>query len=188
MNSYKALNKQEFYSGPYSIVPIRMEDRYKIMRWRNEQMYHLRQSELLTKEKQDIYFKSIIDNSFRQERPEQILFSYLEGEECIGYGGLVHINWLDKNAEISFIMDTSLEIEGFSNNWISFLGLIEQVAFQELKLYKIFTYAYDLRPHLFEPIENAGYKKEAILKNHYLYEGEFKDIIIHSKFDINYNF
>ena len=40
MNSYKVLNKQIFISDKYSLVPIRFEDRYNIMKWRNEQIYH----------------------------------------------------------------------------------------------------------------------------------------------------
>ena len=43
MNIYKAINKQTVCLGQYKIVPIRFEDRYSILEWRNEQMYHLRQ-------------------------------------------------------------------------------------------------------------------------------------------------
>ena len=50
MQSYKVLNKQVFKSGVFSIVPIRFEDRIDIMKWRNEQMYHLRQDKPLTEE------------------------------------------------------------------------------------------------------------------------------------------
>ena len=53
MRSYKVLSKQSFLEGDYSLIPLRNEDRYRIMNWRNEQIFHLRQSELLTKEKID---------------------------------------------------------------------------------------------------------------------------------------
>jgi hypothetical protein len=46
MSSYKVLNKQVFSSGNFSIVPIRIEDRFEIMKWRNEQIYYLRQFRL----------------------------------------------------------------------------------------------------------------------------------------------
>ena len=183
-STYKCLTQNVFEEGEYKIVPIRYEDRLVIMKWRNEQMYHLRQAGPLTIENQENYFINTLAALFDQEQPGQILFSYLEDGICIGYGGLVHINWIDKNAEISFIMDTVLEKENFSKHWGVFLGLIEQVAFKELKLYKIFTFAFDLRPHLYEPIENAGFVKEATLKKHYLFNEEFKDIIIHAKFNL----
>jgi RimJ/RimL family protein N-acetyltransferase len=181
MAIYKVLNNQVFSAGNYSIVPIRMEDRYAIMKWRNEQIYHLRQDRPLTKADQDAYFENVVSKLFDEEKPKQILFSYLEGDKCIGYGGLVHINWIDKHAEISFIMDTDLEKDFFTFHWQTNLGLIEKVAFKEINLYKIFTYAFDLRPKLYEALKGRGYEWEARLKEHCFFEGSFVDILIHSK-------
>lgn len=181
MSSYKALSKQSWTAHPYSIVPIRRDDRYNIMQWRNEQIYHLRQTEPLTKEKQDWYFENVVAKLFEQEKPNQILFSFLKNGECIGYGGLVHINWIDKHAEISFIMNTALEEKFFETNWSTFLLLIEKVAFQDLNLHKIFTYAFNLRPHLYTALENVGFKNEAVLTDHCLFDGKFDDVVIHSK-------
>lgn len=181
MNFYKILSKQIFSSGDYSLVPIRMKNRFDIMKWRNEQIYHLRQSEPLAVDKQNEYFENVVSKLFEQEKPSQLLFSYIESGVCIGYGGLVHINWIDKNAEISFIMDTSREKEEFHKHWGIYLELLEQIAFDELSLHKIYTYAFDLRPHLYEAIEAKGYIKEAVLKEHCLFNGEYKDVIIHSK-------
>ena len=183
MSSYKVLSNQKFSSETFSIVPIRYEDRMDILKWRNEQVYHLRQDKPLTESDQENYFKRIINKLFDQEKPNQILFSYIQDGLCIGYGGLVHINWKDKNAEISFVMNTKLEKEHFSMHWKIFLKLIEQVAFNELNLYKLFTFAFDLRPHLYEVVEEANWTKEAVLKNHFCLNGDFKDIVIHSKFN-----
>ena len=181
MNSYKALNRQVFSKGEYSIIPIRMEDRFSIMKWRNEQIYHLRQDKRLTEEDQDNYFRSIIANTFKQQKPNQILFSFLENGLCIGYGGLVHINWIDKNAEISFIMETSQEEIKFETNWSVFLSLIEKVAFKELFFHKIYVYAFDLRPHLYLALEKSNFFKDAVLKEHCYFNGKFIDVVIHSK-------
>jgi len=177
---YKVLSKQVFTNGNYSLVPIRNEDRYDIMRWRNDQIFHLRQSDILTIEHQDAYFNDVIASLFIEKHPSQILFSFLIGEECIGYGGLVHINWIDQNAELSFIMKTQLEKDAFSFYWSKFLGCIEKVAFEELSFHKIYTYAFDLRPHLYTVLEENGLKREAVLKDHCLVEGEYKDVVIHS--------
>ena len=181
MATYKVLNRQVFSSDSYSIVPIRMEDRYAIMHWRNEQIYHLRQNKPLTKEDQDIYFENVVAHLFDQDKPNQILFSYLKNDQCIGYGGLVHINWIDKNAEISFIMDTALEKEYFEYHWGVYLKLIEKVAFQELDLHKIFTYAFDIRPRLYSALESSGFTLEARLKEHCFFEEKYVDVLIHSK-------
>ena len=182
---YVCLKNQIFTSGDFSLVPIRMEDRYDIMQWRNEQIYHLRQNKPLTKEDQDAYFEHVVTKLFDQEQPNQILFSFLKKGVCIGYGGLVHINWIDKNAEVSFIMNTELEQDYFSNHWTVFLQLIEQVAFKELQFHKLYTYAFDLRPHLYEIIENVGFVKEVRLKEHCFFNGEYKDVLIHGKLNKN---
>ena len=181
MSSYKVLHKQKFESGNFSLIPIRFEDRLDIMKWRNEQIYHLRQNKPLTFEDQDIYFKTIISNLFDQEQPNQILFSFLENNNLIGYGGLVHLNWFDKNAEISFIMSTELEEFRFEDVWKAYLKLIEKVAFKELKFHKIFTYAFDLRPNLYPVLISAGFNEEARLKQHCFSEGKYIDVVIHSK-------
>ncbi|XOV92288.1 MAG: GNAT family N-acetyltransferase [Bacteroidota bacterium] len=178
---YKSLDRQKFVSGDYSIVPIRMGDRYDIMQWRNEQIYHLRQKEKLTKEEQDHYFENVVSKLFEKDRPDQFLFSFLKNEKCIGYGGLVHINWADHHAEISFIMDTSLEATDFKLNWSEYLSLIEVVAFKELKLHKIFVYAFDLRPHLYDVLRSCNYFLDAKLKEHCFFEGKFNDVVIYSK-------
>ena len=47
MKSYKALNNQIYSTGIFSLVPIRFEDKLDIMKWRNEQLYHLRQEKPL---------------------------------------------------------------------------------------------------------------------------------------------
>lgn len=158
-----------------------MQDRYDIMQWRNEQIYHLRQSKPLTKEAQDRYFEQVVSKLFGQEKPEQILFSYLKEEKCIGYGGIVHINWTDCNSELSFIMETQLEEREFDQHWLTFLQLIEQVAFEELALHKLYVYAFDLRPHLYTALERNKYFKDARLKEHCFFNGGYKDVVIHSK-------
>ncbi len=181
MNSYKVLHRQVFSKGDFSLVPIRYEDRFRIMEWRNDQIFHLRQSKPLTIQDQENYFNNVISKIFDQDQPDQILFSFLENDRCIGYGGLVHINWMDKNAEISFIMDTDLESQSFELIWIKYLDLLKEIAFTDLGLHKIYTYAFDVRPKLYVALNQAGFSHEATLKEHCGFEGQFIDVIIHSK-------
>lgn len=187
MGYYKILKRNTFKKDDYSIVPIRMEDRFLIMKWRNEQLYHLRQNKPLTAEDQDNYFNNVIANLFDKERPDQVLFSYLENDKCIGYGGLVHINWENRNAEISFVMDTAREKDEFHKHWTVYLGLIEEVAFKSLGLHKIYTYAFDLRPQLYEALEACYYTREATLKEHCFYNEAYVDVIFHSKIANTHN-
>ena len=178
------MNKQNYSIGNFKITPIRYEDRFDIMKWRNEQIYHLRQEKPLTVEDQEKYFTNIVNPLFEKEKPNQILFSFLEGDNCIGYGGLVHINWIDMNAEISFIVATELEEDNFQNYWKTYLHLIEQLAFEEINLHKIYVYAFDLRHHLYEVLTTCGYFKDAVLKEHCLFNGKYIDVLIHSKLNV----
>jgi RimJ/RimL family protein N-acetyltransferase len=181
MRSYKPLNKNVYTVENFAIVPIRDEDKYDIMQWRNEQMYHLRQANPLTKKAQEDYFETTVVGLFEQEKPSQILFSFLKDDVCIGYGGLVHIKWIDQHAEISFIMNTSLESNNFEQYWGKYLQLIEKVAFEELQFHKIFVYAFDMRPHLYTALEKNEYVLDARLKEHCLYKRKFLDVVIHYK-------
>jgi len=180
MSKYICLQHQEQYLGDYSIVPLRYEDRFSIMKWRNEQIYHLRQARPLTEDDQQWYFDNVVAKLYDNPKPDQILFSYLEKGVCIGYGGLVHINWIDRNGEISFIMDTQLESEHFAEHWSNYLTMLKAVAFDDLGLHKIYTYAFDLRPHLYTMLEANGFQREATLKEHCFFNGEYKDVVIHS--------
>lgn len=181
MRNYQVLKQNVFKKNEYCIVPIRSEDRYNIMKWRNEQIYHLRQDKPLTNEAQDRYFDDIISQLFYQEKPSQLLFSFLNDGELIGYGGLVHINWVHKNAEISFIMNTKLEKKSFEWNWSRYLELIEDLAFKEMAFMKIYVYAFDLRPHLYTTLLNNNYFLDARLNDHCIINGELKDVLIYSK-------
>ena len=186
MPKYICLQQQEQHLGDYSIVPLRYEDRFSIMKWRNEQIYHLRQARPLTEDDQQRYFDNVVSKLYDNPKPDQILFSYLEKGVCIGYGGLVHINWIDRNGEISFIMDTKLEAEHFAEQWSNYLTMLKAVAFEDLGLHKIYTYAFDLRPHLYTMLEANGYKREATLKEHCLFNGEYKDVVLHSLWNDRY--
>ena len=103
-------------------------------------MYHLRQDKPLTQKFQDNYFNETVARLFDQDKPNQILFSYLKNDKCIGYGGLVHINWIERKAEVSFIMETSLEENEFDLHWSTYLYLLKKIAFGDLKLNSISTF------------------------------------------------
>jgi len=179
---YRCLSGKKYFEKDIQLEPIRFEDRLQIMKWRNEQIYHLRQSEILNINVQNKYFEEVVSKLFDLEKPSQILFSLIHKDECVGYGGLVHIDWVDKRGEISFIMNTELEETKFDFYWSTYLRLIEKVAFIDLKFHKIYTHAFDLRPHLYEILEQCGYTQEAKLKEHCLFDNKYIDVLIHSKF------
>src|SRR5688500_1316960 len=98
--NYKCLLQSEFSDDEYKLVAIRDDDRYEIMKCRNEQINVLRQKEPLITEMQENYFRPTVNRLFLEETPPQLLFSLLHNEDLIGYGGLVHIDWESRNGEI----------------------------------------------------------------------------------------
>lgn len=179
---YKLIEVEGIKIRDFKLVPIRYQDRAKIREWRNEQILHLRQSQLLSEEAQDNYFKNVVAPLFETATPNQLLFSFLWKNELVGYGGLVHINWLDKHAEISFLVKTELQEKYFAEFWHAYLKMLSFVAFDKLHFQKIFTYAFDVRPQLYPVLLHAGLVEEARLKNHCMINGSPKDVLIHSKF------
>ena len=179
MRKYKALTQQTYKNGDFEIVPIRHADRFEIMQWRNEQMYHLRQNVLLTKTDQDKYFNNTIAQLFEEKQPEQLLFSYLKGDKLIGYGGLVHIDWVRGTAEISMIMETKLQKKHFIEIWTIFLVLIKHVALNA-NLTEVYTFAYDLRPKLYVALEQSGFKMFDRIPKAVRVGSEQVDIVIHN--------
>ncbi len=178
---YQCLDNNEYTLEGYSLVPIRLKDRYKIMQWRNEQMFHLRQKKELTVEDQDAYFKKIVSKLFDQDKPKQILFSLLKDKECIGYGGLVHIDWDQKRAEISFLVATELEKTQFNKLWFLYLVMIERIAFNQINLNEIYTYSYEVRPMLYSILKQAGFKEKERILNATQQDNNPIDALIHIK-------
>ena len=181
---YKCLSVQDSEFRRHQLIPIRDEDRYAIMRWRNDQIDILRQKQLLTEESQDLYFSNIVKPSFNEDYPSQLLFSFLEDGELIGYGGLVHIDWSSKNAEVSFITNTarSRNVKLFVQDWITYLRTLKSLVEVNGLFRKIYTYAYDMRPSLYEALTHSFFWQEARLKEHVFIQNEYRDVLIHSYF------
>lgn len=187
MSEYKCLGNQEFALNSLKIVPIRDSDKFKILNWRNDQISILRQKREISQKEQEDYFQNVIKNQYAQEQPNQILFSYLDNSDLIGYGGLVHIDWDNRNAEISFLLDSNLNTNKslFLEYFSSFIDLIKSVAFNELTFIKLHTTVYDIKERLYyiETLNDKGFIKEANLKNHLISAGRLCDMHIYSLFN-----
>ncbi|MCD6067569.1 MAG: Acyl-CoA N-acyltransferase [Bacteroidetes bacterium] len=182
MRSYQCLHINEFSEGSYSLVSIRDEDKYAILKWRNEQIDILRQQAPLTQEQQDLYFKTTVASLFEQEQPGQLLWSFLENGKLIGYGGLVHIDWINKTGEISFLTETSRNQskDQFISDWSTYLSILKRIAKDHLHFASIHTYAYDIRPNLYIALENSGFTETKRIKGFIEINKELKDVVIHT--------
>ena len=189
MKTYFPLPQPEFRWNDYRLVPIRYEDREPIRAWRNAQLEVLRQAAPLTAEQQENYFQRVVMPLFEQEQPGQLLFSLLENEELIAYGGLVHISWPDGRAEVSFLMDPrrAADPETYRNVFRAHLRLLGEAAFHGLKFNRLFTETYDIRPAHVAILEEAGFRLEGRLRQHVrLAPDTFADSLMHGQLAADY--
>lgn len=178
---YRCLARNHYTVGHYDVVPLRQKDMLPIKNWRNEQIRMLRQRKPLTDDVQIQYYQTVVQALFDAEQPDQLLFSYLLDGQCIGYGGLTHIDWEARRAEVSFLLDTKRhqDVAIFKAEFCLFFDVMKQVAFQDLQLNRLFTETYDIRPYEIEAVEAAGFQREGCLREHVVIDGQFVDAIFH---------
>jgi|TARA_B100001059_G_scaffold13776_1_gene11129 RimJ/RimL family protein N-acetyltransferase len=180
--SYIALKNSVFTKDKYKIVPIRVQDMESIRIWRNNQMDVLRQKKEISFKNQINYFNNTIKPLFKSVHPEQLLFSFLKNSQLIGYGGLVHISWADKRAEISFLVDSKRSEKNtiYCEDFQIFIELMKELCFDEMKFNRLFTETYAFRTFHISILERAGLIKEGRLRQHIYEKNKYYDSIYHS--------
>ena len=181
-DGYRALKGFCGKLGNYSLSPIRMEDSECIRKWRNDQITALRQKKPLSEKEQEKYFNEIVKSQFPQKQPDQILLRFTLENELIGYGGLVHLNWKDKRAEVSFLLESerTKDITLYERECKVFMNLLKICAFTVLGLNKISTEAYSHREFHVNALEAAGFAREGVLRKHVQIEGVWVDSVLAS--------
>lgn len=165
----------------YSVQPLSEHDMLLIKEWRNAQMDVLRQNQVLTDEDQMRYYRQGVVPSYTDNETKIILFSFLQDEQLIGYGGLTNIDWAAKRAEISFLIDPTrtLHPAQYKQDFLQFLALMRTIAFCELQFNRLFTETYDIRPLHISILEQFGFRLEGRMKQHVYIRGEFVDSLLH---------
>lgn len=180
---YKCLPQQKFGGGAYRLETIRYCDMMDIKQWRNDQIKILRQPQPLTDEQQELYYKNIVLPSLAHPQPAQILFSYIHNNLCIGYGGFVHIDWISRRAEVSFLLKTELIMDAFQYDILfrTYLKLLKEIAFHHLQFHRLYTETFDIkeRKQHISILESCGFSYEGRLKEHIFIDGIYVDAIIH---------
>ncbi len=179
--NYSILNNNTYKIGEYSIVPIRKKDILLIKKWRNEQMDILRQNKPLMDQEQITYYENIVVPCFSQMHPLIILFSYLNSNRCIGYGGLTNIDWLSKRAELSFLLDTKRMSNSalYEKEFTLFITFMKKVAFNDLDFNRLFTETYAFRHEHISFLEKNGFRFEGRMRQHVMIKGTFIDSLLH---------
>lgn len=182
--SWSCLRQQYFNLLEYSLVPIRHEFIEPIRRWRNSQLEVLRQAAPISPAQQSDYFSRNIWPTMNLTCPPNILMGLLINDRLIGYGGLVHISWEDRRAEMSFLVDNlrSTDFEQYERDFNAFISLIVDLTFNDLCFHKLFTETYANRIQHIQILESAGFKREGVLRDHVKIDNSYVDSIFHAFF------
>jgi RimJ/RimL family protein N-acetyltransferase len=181
VKAYACLTKQSFEDGDRSVRPVQPEDIESIRRWRNAQIDVLRQPRPIAPDEQERYYAEHIWPAMAEARPSNLLLGYLEKGRLIGYGGLVHIAWEHRRAEVSFLLDPARtrRDDEYRADFQRFLRLLKEVAFSVLRFNRLFTETYSTREHHIAVLEATNFRREGTLREHALVAGIAVDSLIH---------
>ena len=151
-----------------TLAPLKKEHMEQIRLWRNEQLSILRQKSPLSQESQQLYWEKTLSPNALEKHPPLILFSIIQGDYFLGYTGLTHIDWTNKRAEISFLIDTKIPEENnlFQIIFSSILEALEKLAFHELGLDKLIAEVFAFRKPVIALLKQACFIKEGYLFHH----------------------
>ncbi|WP_136661383.1 GNAT family N-acetyltransferase [Nitratireductor sp. XY-223] len=178
---YRCMPHAELRDGAYAVRAVEPGHIDAIRQWRNDQIDILRQPAPITREEQQRYFERTIWPDKQAERPRNILLIYLNEREPIGYGGLVHMDWEQERAELSFLLDPQYErpSERRADLFGRFLLLLKRLAFEDLRLNRLYTETFATRRRHMETLEQAGFRPEGCLRQHVRINGTRVDSILH---------
>ena len=180
--SYLCMPRKVIRRNNYLVQAVQDSDIESIRCWRNAQLDVLRQSKPITPKEQEAYYKRIVWPSMSCPYPENILLRYMKDGELIGYGGLVHIAWEHRRAEISFLLNpllSDMKSKKYNNCSSTFLMLLKDIAFDDLNFERLYAETYAFRDYLISVLELNGFKREGVLKHHVLINNRPFDSIIH---------
>lgn len=185
------LGESNFIRNHTRLRLVQSEDIEQIRVWRNEQIQVLRQESAITVDEQIRYYSEHVFPEFAKITPKLLLFSIFYNDEFVGYGGLVHLAWENRRGEVSFLLNPLIsenDPDGlYRTIFLDFLNLIELISFRELGLHKVTTETFAFRKTHITILEEAGMKREGILKDQVRIDGSFHDSILHRILESDYS-
>lgn len=178
--TYACMPNPVLEAGSLSVRAVQKTEIEAIRQWRNAQIDVLRQAAPITPEQQEAYFARHIWPQFDSPQPDTILVSYRQEDRLIGYGGLVHVAWAHRRAEVSFLLDPVHigDEKVVARYFGAFLGLMKRLAFADLGLNRLCTETYAIRPHYVAMLEENGFRREGVLRQHVWIDGKPVDSIL----------
>ena len=165
----------------YRLDMLRRADIQTVRGFRNAQMEVLRQAREITPEGQEQWFATQVEPAHAADEPPQLLVGIHCDGAFIGYGGLTHINWEARRAEVSFLVDPrrAADPDIYRRDMTAFLGFLADWSFRTLGLRRLFTETYAFRAFHISLLEKAGYRLEGRLREHIMTSAGPGDSVVH---------
>ena len=107
------------------------------------------------------------------------MFLIYQDKKPVGVTGLTYIDWVNRHADVHFYI-------GIDGLWIdekiapNAINLILDYGFSYLNLNKLWVEIYDIDNKKITFFQERNFKKDAVLRDHYFYDGEYHDSFIFS--------
>lgn len=178
---YIVMPQPELSEGALVVRAVEPPDIEPIRVWRNAQMDVLRQKAPISEKAQIAYYATQIWPQKPCATPDNILLAMEMRAALVGYGGLVHVNWADRRAEVSFLLDPVVEARAETRGDIFklFLKVLKRFAFEHLRLEKLTVETFETRPNYIRLFDENGFAREGRLRGQVLIEGTRIDSILH---------
>lgn len=178
---YAVMPNPTLSDGVLEVRAVEPRDIEAIRQWRNAQMDVLRQTAVISPEEQEQYFTQHVWPQTAASEPTQILLALESAGVLIGYGGLVHISWPNRRAEVSFLLtpDREQNPEILLAFFARFLALMQRMAFADLGLHRLCTETFAHRTRHIAALEAAGFMIEGRLREHVMVDGKPTDSLAH---------
>jgi RimJ/RimL family protein N-acetyltransferase len=181
MRRYACIPDEAIRLGDFSLTTVQDSHIEIIRLWRNAQMDVLRQAQPITHEQQLSYYETQIWPTLADQHPANLLLIFLEGDRPVGYGGLVHIAWEHRRAEVSFLLQPELALNdrSYSRYSSTYLCLLKRLAFEGLSLHRLFTETFATRIGHISVLESNGFRPEGRMRDHVRINDRPVDSLIH---------
>lgn len=166
------------YNEQVGLRAIERGDLEKLRNWRNDRELRVffREHREISIEAQLSWYEDVV-----LPCRDSYMFAITCDDELVGCAGLVYLNKIDRNADLSIYVGKDLL---YIDDVIApkAAQLLIEYAFNELNLHKLWTEVYSIdikKQYFFEKI--LGFKKEGTLSQHHYTLGKWVDSILYGK-------
>ena len=152
------------------IRAIESDDLKIIKEWRNDEdlRRYFREYRDFSKGQIMEWYEGMI----RSKDFEMFVIEDLSNNEVVGVTGLTYIDWVNRHCDVHFYV-------GKNSDWIdekiapTAINLILDYGFNYLNMNKLWAEIYEIDQKKLQFFKSKGFKVDAILRDHYFYDGKY---------------